>query len=59
MSQLYDHLKHIHEVPEKLPQEFGEFFVNYHKLKGDEYRTLGNRGPSEALRKIKQQRVAA
>jgi inorganic pyrophosphatase len=33
--------------------ELGEFFVNYHKLTGKEYRIVGLKGPDQARKLVK------
>ncbi len=33
-SHTYAHLKHVKDVPQKLLDELGELFANYHKLEG-------------------------
>jgi len=34
-------------------QELEEFFVNYHKLTGKEYRVVGLKGPDQGRRLVK------
>lgn len=48
----YAHVEHIDDLGKKFLRELQEFFVNYHKLTGKEYRILDVRGPGEAGRRI-------
>jgi inorganic pyrophosphatase len=54
MSHEYAHLKKLRELPEQLLKEVEEFFVNYHRLEGKEYRLLGCKGKTTALTLIKE-----
>jgi inorganic pyrophosphatase len=58
-SHTYDHLKDVKDVPEKLLNDLGELFVNYHRLEGSEYRRLGVKGPSAARKKLTDTSIAA
>jgi inorganic pyrophosphatase len=49
----------VKDVPQKLLDELGEFFANYHKLEGSEYKTLGIKGPSGARKKLANTKAAA
>jgi inorganic pyrophosphatase len=49
----YSHVKHIDDLGKTFVRELEEFFVNYHRLSGSEYRILHVRGPGEARRRIK------
>ena len=58
-SHTYAHLKHVKDVLQRLLDELGEFFANYHKLEGSEYKTLGIKGPSGARKKLANTKAAA
>jgi inorganic pyrophosphatase len=45
-------IKHISDLGKKFVKELEEFFVDYHKLSGEQYRVLDARGPKEAMRRI-------
>jgi inorganic pyrophosphatase len=49
----YAHVKHIGDLGKKFVNELEEFFVNYHRLDGKEYRILDVKGPGEAVRRLK------
>ena len=49
----YAHIRHIDELGKKFVEELEEFFVNYHQLTGKKYRILDVKGPSQALRLMK------
>jgi inorganic pyrophosphatase len=57
-SHTYAHLKHVKDVPQKLLDELGEFFANYHKLEGSKYTTLGIKGPGGARKKLADTKAA-
>jgi len=46
----YAHIKHIDELGKHFERELEEFFVNYHRLDGKDYRVLGLKGPAAARR---------
>jgi inorganic pyrophosphatase len=52
----YAHVKRIDDLGERFERELEEFFVNYHRLSGKEYRILGLKGPAAGLRCVKQAR---
>jgi inorganic pyrophosphatase len=52
-NHTYAHVKHIDDLGKKFVKELEEFFVNYHRLSGKEFRILDVRGPGEAGRRIK------
>jgi inorganic pyrophosphatase len=58
-SHFYSDITHVKQLPKQLLREIGEFFVNYHRLEGREFRVRGVRGPVEARRHIEADRVAA
>ena len=49
-------VKTIDDMGKKFEQELEEFFVNYHKLTGKEYRVLAMKGPDQARKLVKSQR---
>ena len=49
----YAQVKHIDDLGKKFVEELEEFFVNYHRLDGKEYRIRGVKGPGEAVRRLK------
>jgi inorganic pyrophosphatase len=46
-------IKTIDDLGKKFCRELEEFFVNYHKLSGQEYRVLGLKGPDQARKLVK------
>jgi inorganic pyrophosphatase len=46
-------IKTIDDLGKHFCHELEEFFVNYHKLSGEQYRVLGIKGPSQARRLVK------
>ncbi|MCU1298925.1 MAG: Inorganic pyrophosphatase [Acidobacteriaceae bacterium] len=46
-------IKALDDLGEQFCCELQEFFVNYHRLEGKEYRVLARRGPGEARKLIK------
>jgi inorganic pyrophosphatase len=55
----YAHVKRIDDLGKQFERELEEFFVNYHRLSGKEYRVLGLKGPTAARRCVKQARKRA
>lgn len=49
-------IKTIDDLGKQFCRELEEFFVNYHKLTGKEYRVLGMRGPDQARKLVKEGR---
>lgn len=49
-------VKTIDDMGKKFEEELEEFFVNYHKLTGKEYRVLAMKGPDQARKLVKNQR---
>lgn len=58
-SHMYAQINTVDDIPEKLIDEIGEFFVNYHKLEGHKFRVLAIKGPDQARRLIDSGLVAA
>jgi inorganic pyrophosphatase len=50
----YAHVKRIDDLGKQFERELEEFFVNYHRLSGKEFRILGVKGPAAARRCVKQ-----
>jgi inorganic pyrophosphatase len=52
----YAHVKRVDDLGKQFERELEEFFVNYHRLSGKEYRVLALKGPAAARRCVKQAR---
>jgi inorganic pyrophosphatase len=52
----YAHVKRIADLGKRFEKELEEFFVNYHRLSGEQYRILALKGPTAARRCVKQAR---
>jgi inorganic pyrophosphatase len=46
-------IKTIDDLGKQFCRELEEFFVNYHRLSGEQYRVLGTKGPGQARRLVK------
>ena len=46
-------IRTVDDLDKKFCQELEEFFVNYHKLAGKEFRVLGLKGPGRARKLVK------
>jgi inorganic pyrophosphatase len=46
-------IKSMDDLGKEFCRELGDFFVNYHKLSGKQYRVLGIKGPEYARRLVK------
>ena len=55
----YAHVKRIDDLGAQFERELEEFFVNYHRLSGKEYRILALKGPAAGRRCVKQTRKNA
>ncbi|HEY2780588.1 MAG TPA: inorganic diphosphatase [Steroidobacteraceae bacterium] len=55
----YARVKRIDDLGGRFEKELEEFFVNYHRLSGMQYRILALKGPAAAARCIKQARKRA
>lgn len=55
----YADIKSYQDLPRQFLHELEEFFVNYHKQEGKEYRLLGVKGSDEAMKLIREARRAA
>ncbi|MGI8773145.1 MAG: inorganic diphosphatase [Acidobacteriaceae bacterium] len=58
-NHMYVNIKKIKDLPAQFLRELEDFFVNYHKLEGKEYKLLGCKGSKEAMRLIKEAQKAA
>ncbi len=54
----YQNIKKVSDVPRGLLKELGDFFVNYHRLEGKEYRVLGHGSIQVAMKLIKKAQKA-
>jgi inorganic pyrophosphatase len=50
----YAHVRRISDLGKRFEHELEEFFVNYHRLSGKEFKILGIKGRSAARRCVKQ-----
>jgi inorganic pyrophosphatase len=55
----YNYVKTFKDLPDQFLRELQDFFVNYHRLEGKEYKLLGCKGAQAALTLIKQAKKAA
>ena len=58
-QQLCAKVNDIRDLPEALLQQIGEFFVSYHRLRGNRFHILGPQGPDVARELLESQRIAA
>jgi inorganic pyrophosphatase len=49
----WEYIKTIDDLGKEFCRELEEFFVNYHKLSGEQYRVLGVKGPNQARKLVK------
>jgi inorganic pyrophosphatase len=49
-------IKTADDLGKKFVEELEEFFVNYHRLSGTQYRVLGLKGPDQARKLVKSQK---
>lgn len=49
-------IKNIHDLGKEFCEELEEFFVNYHRLSGQQYRVIGIKGPNQARSLVKSSR---
>lgn len=52
-SRLYSSAESIHDLPEGLVKEIVNFFASYNNVSEDVFNPLGNEGPEEAIKLIK------
>jgi inorganic pyrophosphatase len=55
----YANVNKIEDLPKSWIKEVEQFFVNYHKQEGKEYRLLGTKDANAAMRLVQQARKAA
>jgi inorganic pyrophosphatase len=58
-NHMYANVKKLNDLPRHFVKELEDFFVNYHRLEGKQYKLLGCRDADEAFRLIKQAKKAA
>jgi inorganic pyrophosphatase len=58
-NYLYADIKRAKDLPDQFLNQLEQFFVNYHRLAGKEYKLLGCKGANQAAKLIKQARKAA
>jgi inorganic pyrophosphatase len=58
-NHMYANIKKLQDLPRHFIKELEDFFVNYHRLEGKQYKLLGCREAGEAFRLIKQAQKAA
>ena len=58
-NHLYADIKTHNDLPDQFMKELEEFFVNYHRLEGKEYKLLGCKSVKAAYRVIGEARRAA
>jgi inorganic pyrophosphatase len=58
-NHLYANVKRVDDLPRQFMKELEEFFVNYHRLEGKEYKLLGCKGSAAAATLIKKAQKAA
>ena len=58
-NHLYAHVKRTADLPRRFLKELEDFFVNYHRLEGKQYKLLGCKGSATALSLIRKARKAA
>jgi inorganic pyrophosphatase len=59
MAHRHANVRRLKDLPEKWVKELEDFFVNYHRLEGKEYRLLGCKGAVAAMKLIEEAREAA
>ena len=55
----YANIKTEHDLPKEFLRELEEFFVNYHKQEGKQYKLLGCKGAKQAMQLIREARRPA
>ena len=58
-NHMYANITKLKDLPEQFLRELQDFFVNYHKLEGKQYKLLGCKGAQTALLLIKKAQKAA
>jgi inorganic pyrophosphatase len=55
----YANIRKLKDLPDQFLRELQDFFVNYHRLEGKEYKLLGCKGSDAAMTLIKKAQKAA
>jgi inorganic pyrophosphatase len=58
-NHFYANVQKLEDLPKRFVKELEDFFVNYHRLEGKQYKLLGCEGAGEAFRLIKRAQRAA
>lgn len=58
-NHMYANIRKLKDLPDQFLKELQDFFVNYHRLEGKEYKLLGCRSAETALMLIKKAQRAA
>lgn len=58
-NHMYANIRKLKNLPQKTVRELQDFFVNYHRLEGKEYKLLGCKGKKAAMSLIAKARKAA
>jgi inorganic pyrophosphatase len=58
-NHMYANIRKLKDLPQQSLQELQEFFVNYHRLQGKQYKLLGCRGIDAAMSLIRKAQKAA
>jgi inorganic pyrophosphatase len=59
MNHEYAYIKKVGDLPKQFVRELEEFFVNYNRLEGKQYKLLGCKGADVAMRAIRNAQRAA
>ena len=59
VNHIYANVQELQDLPEKWLSELQEFFVNYYRIEGKEYKLLGCKGKDAAMRLIEEAQQAA
>jgi len=59
MNHEYAYIKELKDLPRQFVHELEEFFVNYHRLEGKQYKLLGCKDATAAMRMIQKAQRAA
>ncbi len=57
-NHIYANINKIGDIPKKWLEELENFFVNYHRLQGKQYKLLGCKDAKEAMRSIEKSEKA-
>jgi inorganic pyrophosphatase len=58
-NHMYANVRKLNDLPKQFLRELEDFFVNYHRLEGKEYKLLGCKGIAQAETLIRNARKAA